>query len=164
MRGRLHIQTTTNDGRIIDSRDACNSVLKAGGELVARLFTRGGTPITHMGVGASDAPVDDAFTITSLTNPDSALAGAVEVALEPDAFTVETDEVKRLVRVRVRGTLPRDAAVGTILEAGLLSRTEGQPPVLYNRVTFAPIKKGDDHELTMFWEVSFPYGDLHWMF
>jgi hypothetical protein len=33
-------------------------------------------------------------------------------------------------------------------------------PVLYNRVTFAPLNKGADHELTMFWEVSFPYGDL----
>jgi hypothetical protein len=27
-------------------------------------------------------------------------------------------------------------------------------------VVFPTISKGDDHELTLFWEVSFPYGDL----
>ena len=26
-----------------------------------------------------------------------------------------------------------------------------------------PILKGDDHELTMFWEITFPYGDLQWL-
>ena len=35
--------------------------------------------------------------------------------------------------------------------------------VLYNRVVFAPVDKGDDHELTLFWEVEFPYGDLQWL-
>jgi hypothetical protein len=35
--------------------------------------------------------------------------------------------------------------------------------ILYNRVTFAPIQKGDDHELTLFWEITFPYGDLQWL-
>ena len=47
-------------------------------------------------------------------------------------------------------------------EAGLLSRGDGDP-VLYNRVIFAPIEKGADHELTLFWEVAFPYGDLQWL-
>ena len=47
-------------------------------------------------------------------------------------------------------------------EAGLLSR-DGDAAILYNRVTFAPITKGNDHELTLFWEVSFPYGDLQWL-
>ena len=35
--------------------------------------------------------------------------------------------------------------------------------MLYNRVTFAPVTKGDDHELTLFWEVEFPFGDLQWL-
>jgi hypothetical protein len=30
-------------------------------------------------------------------------------------------------------------------------------------VVFAPVDKGDDHELTLFWEVEFPYGDLQWL-
>ena len=67
-----------------------------------------------------------------------------------------------MVRVKLRGTLPAPAAVGTIREAGLISH-DGDSAALYNRVTFAPITKGNDHELTMFWEVSFPYGDLQWL-
>jgi hypothetical protein len=70
------------------------------------------------------------------------------------------------VRVRIRATLPPPAAVGRIREAGLLARPEGgdgSTDVLYNRVTFAPIDKRDDHELTMFWEVEFPFGDLQWL-
>lgn len=68
---------------------------------------------------------------------------------------------KRLVTVKIRGTMPNASAVGTIREAGLLSKGEGGT-VLYNRVTFAPLTKGNDHELTLFWDVSFPYGDLQW--
>jgi len=66
------------------------------------------------------------------------------------------------VRVRVRGTVPAAAAVGTIREAALVSRS-GDNATLYNRVTFSPIQKTDDHELTLFWEVGFPYGDLQWL-
>ena len=32
--------------------------------------------------------------------------------------------------------------------------------VLYNRVIFSPINKDGSHELTLFWEITFPYGDL----
>jgi hypothetical protein len=46
--------------------------------------------------------------------------------------------------------------------AGLIARS-GETAVLYNRVTFAPLEKKNDHELTMFWEVTFPYGDLQWV-
>jgi hypothetical protein len=35
--------------------------------------------------------------------------------------------------------------------------------VLYNRVVFPPLDKRDDHELTLFWEVEFPFGDLQWL-
>jgi hypothetical protein len=50
-----------------------------------------------------------------------------------------------------------------VREAGLISRNGGAA-VLYNRVTFAPISKGNDHELTLFWEINFPYGDLQGVF
>jgi hypothetical protein len=58
--------------------------------------------------------------------------------------------------------VPAAGAVGTIREAALLSRS-GDNATLYNRVTFAPIQKTDDHELTLFWEIGFPYGDLQWL-
>lgn len=82
-----------------------------------------------------------------------------EAAIPAAAFSTEVDETHRVVRVRIRATLPAAAAVGTVREAGLVARN-GDNAVLYNRVTFAPLTKGNDHELTLFWVVSFPFGDL----
>ena len=87
----------------------------------------------------------------------------MESAIAADAFQIELDETRRVIRVRVRGTMPADAAVGTVREAGLISHNADKV-VLYNRVTFAPLTKGNDHELTLFWEINFPYGDLQGVF
>jgi hypothetical protein len=168
MRGRVHLWLTTAAGETVGERVADNAVMRGGARLLADLFSGRGRGITHMGVGTNDAPESDAFITAALMNEGEGglepLLGTTEAAIAPGAFLPpEVDEVRRLVRVRVRATLPAGAAVGTVREAGLLSRSDGQDPVLYNRVTFAPLAKGADHELTMFWEVSFPYGDLQWL-
>ncbi len=166
MRAHLHVELKSAAGNMLEVRDAYNSVMLGGAELVAQLFAGQGTPITHMGVGTSNEPETDAYDTAALANEvvgeESALQLPVEVVLPPEAFTITADPVKHVVRVRIRGTLPAAAAVGTVREAGLIAR-EGETVRLYNRVTFAPLQKGDDHELTMFWEVSFPYGDLQWL-
>jgi hypothetical protein len=124
--------------------------------MLARLFAGQGIAITHMAVGTSDVPETETFATASLSE-------ATEVPLSADAFQIEApDPVKRVVRVRIRGTVPAAAAVGTIREAALMGR-DGDNITLYNRVVFAPIEKGDDHEVTLFWEVGFPYGDLQWL-
>jgi len=167
MRGHLRLELKGRGGEVLDAREADNAVMRGGAELLARLFAgSAGKPITHMGVGTSDKPESETFATEKLTaggggDPADALQGATEAPIPPEAFTVETDETRRLVRVRVRATLPPEAAQGTVREAGLLSR-DGDAVALYNRVTFAPIRKAGDHELTMFWEVTFPYGDLQW--
>jgi hypothetical protein len=158
--------TLSAHGEVVASRRADNSVMRGGAELVARLFAGTGAPITHMGVGTSDAPESDTFERDGLANNADAgtdpLTGDTETAIPPEAFAISTDPTRRVVLVRLRATLPPTAAVGTVREAGLLSRGQGDP-VLYNRVTFAPLDKGDDHDLTLFWEVTFPYGDLQWL-
>ena len=169
MRALLRIELTsgTGDGRrVLDVRESHNSVMQAGADLVARLFAGQGTPITHMGVGTSSEPESDQFDTAALSNDPVGdappLEGPVEAELPPEAFTFSVDLVRRVVKVRIKGSLPDAAAVGTVREAGLLAR-DGATTKLYNRVTFAPIEKGPDHDLTMFWEVSFPYGDLQWL-
>jgi len=168
MRGTLQVELRDRFGVAIATRRVGNAVMRAGAQLVADLFSGRGRGITHMGVGTSDAPESDAFATDRLTNEAvgeaPALAGGTEASIPPEAFLApEIDPVKRVVRVRLRATLPAGAAVGTLREAGLLARADADNAVLYNRVTFAPISKGGDHELTMFWEVSFPYGDLQWL-
>lgn len=167
MRANLTIKLTGPDGEILAIRRASNSVMQAGAQMIAGLFAGTGKGITHMGVGISDAPESDSFSTAALSNDagsgNDPLTGAVEAAIAADAFQTELDETRRVIRVRVRGTMPADAAVGTVREAGLISHN-GDKAVLYNRVIFAPLSKGNDHELTLFWEINFPYGDLQGVF
>ena len=165
MRGELWLELADGRGAVVARRHARNAVMQAGGQLVADLFSGKGAPITHMGVGISNAD-NGAFDITALDTgsggPD-ALTGETEAAIPAEAFTVDHDPVKRVFVVRVRATIASADGVGEVAEAGLLAKTDTES-VLYNRVTFSPITKTDDHELTLFWEVSFPYGDLQTLF
>jgi hypothetical protein len=157
VRAQLHLELRTRAGELVTERRAHNAVLQSGASLLARLFAHQAAGITHMAVGSSDAPESDAFVTT-------ALADAVEVPIPAEAFQIDApDAVKRVVRVRVRAAVPAEQAVGTLREAALLSR-DGDIVTLYNRVIFAPLEKGNDHELTLFWDVAFPYGDLQWLF
>lgn len=163
MRATVTLQLTDKaTGAVIARRQAKNAVMRAGAALIATLFSGAGSPITHMAVGTSNAPDPETFDTPALTMDAEELVGATEAPIPPENFTSEVDEVRRVVKVRVRGTLPEEAAVGVVREAGLLARSSETEAVLYNRVTFDPIIKGNDHELTLFWEVSFPYGDLQW--
>ncbi len=165
MRGKVSLQLIHKNGTLIEARKAKNTGMRGGGELIAKLFAGQGFPITHMGVGTSNEPVPDDFSLTGLSNDAvdeaPALIGDTTAPIASGAFTIEISEEKRVVTVKVRGTLPDAAAEGTIREAGLIS-VDGDTSTLYNRVTFAPLNKGNDHELTLFWEISFPYGDLQW--
>lgn len=164
MRAFLHLQLTDAAGAVVAERHAHNTVMIAGAQLVASLFSGEGSPISHMAVGTSSSTPDD-VTVTTLANGADGgdpLTGDVMAPIAAESFSSRVIEELRLVQVRVRGTLPATAAVGTIREAGLVS-AGGAEQVLYNRVVFAPLVKGDDHELTLFWDVDFPFGDLQWM-
>lgn len=168
MRGHLQLELKDADGTTLATRDVWNTVMQSGASIVAELFAGQGAPVTHMSVGTSDAAPDDT-TLTGLQNEpvgeNPPLTGDIRTAISPGSVVFETDEVKRQIRVRLRATLPAAAAVGRIREAGLVSLgTSGTDERLYNRVTFAPIDKGDDHELSLFWEVAFPFGDLSFSF
>jgi hypothetical protein len=167
MRAHLTVELKNRSGETLAVRRAHNAVMQDGAKLIARLFAGTGGAITHMGVGTSDAPDGDNFATAALSNAaigDAApLTAPTEAAIPPEAFAIDVNEATRTVRVRVRGTLPDAAAVGTVREAGLVAHVAAEI-ILYNRVTFAPIIKGNDHELTLFWEVTFPYGDLQAVF
>jgi len=165
MKGYLRLIVTDKGKQIVAQRCGGNAVMLSGGQMLAQLFSGGGTGITHMGVGTNDQVDTSTYDIATLSNETfgetEPLAGDTEVGIVGSAFSMETDEVKRIIKVSLRATLPASAAVGTIREAGLLS-INGDARLLYNRIVFDPVVKGDDHELTMFWDVSFPYGDLQW--
>jgi hypothetical protein len=166
MRAILTAQLRDAEGMLLAQRRAHNTVLKGGGQLIADLFRGGGRPITHMGVGTSDTD-PTAVTITALGNDDGSgqpgITGDTTAPVPPEAFSTEVDDERSRVLVKVRATLPPAAGVGTLREAGLIARSDGLPDVLYNRVVFPPVDKGGDHDLTLFWEIEFPFGDLQWL-
>lgn len=165
MRARLEVELRDRDGTLLATRAQHNTVLRGGGRLIADLFTGNGGPITHMAVGTSDSD-PTSVSVTALGNDDGTgqpgITGDTAAAIPADAFTIEVDEQRSRVLVKVRATLPDATAVGTLREAGLMSRQAGGD-VLYNRVVFPPVDKGDDHDLTLFWEIEFPFGDLQWL-
>lgn len=166
MRAHLTIQTSDPQGRLVTQRKAHNAVMLQGAELIAKLFAGNGSPISHMGVGNREELTGPEFEINELLNdPDSdglSLTGELVAPLPQDSVRIEPDPDNLRIRVTIRGVMPEAAAVGTIREAGLLADTpDGM--VLYNRVEFEPIEKADDHELTLFWQIDFPFGDVQWV-
>jgi hypothetical protein len=165
MRAKLKIHLCDRGGAVLATRAAHNTVLRTGGQLIADLFSGKGGPITHMAVGTSDAD-PTSVAVSALGNDDGqgqpGLTGDTVAAIPSEAFVVDVDEVQSRVLVKVRATLPNAAGVGTLCEAALVSRQAGTD-VLYNRVVFPPITKGNDHDLTLFWEIEFPFGDLQWL-
>jgi hypothetical protein len=165
MRAKLTVELLDRRGTVLATRAAHNTVLRSGGQLIAELFTGAGGPITHMAVGTSDAD-PTSVTVAGLGNDDGAgqpgITGGTSAAIPPEAFSTTVDEQRGRVLVKIRATLPDAAGVGTLREAALVSR-QGDADVLYNRVVFTPLTKGADHDLTLFWEVEFPFGDLQWL-
>lgn len=165
MRAKLHAVLHDRQGDTVDERRATNTVMAGGAQLLADLFAGNGTPISHMAVGTSDSAPDDVERTelaNAATGDDPPLDGETAAPIPAEAFSAEVIAERRVVQVRVRGTLPADAAIGRIREAGLVAEN-GTGSTLYNRVVFAPIDKAGDHELTLFWEVEFPFGELQWL-
>ncbi|EIV92710.1 hypothetical protein [Frankia sp. QA3] len=155
-------------GTAIARRRAHNAVLAGGAQLVADLFrgTVGAGPVNRMTVGADPAPEVPPFATTELSPsaPDTGeLTGPRDVELAPEAFTVALDAERRRILVTARAVLPAGdpgtALRGPVAEAALLHHAEDGTRRLYNRVAFEPVVKRPEQELSLYWEVAFPFGD-----
>ena len=170
--GRVAIEVRDRDGRVIARRRAENTVLRSGAELLGALL-RGAqtTPIDGFAVGLDSepsAPPYDSVALTTATPGGDPLVENAVAEITPDNFEVETLAEEFLVRVRVRGVLGADHAVSpdagqkTVFlgEAALGVRAADGASLehIYNRVVFDPIPKSRDHELSLYWEIDFPYG------
>lgn len=162
--GTLTAILRDRDGVEVARRQADNTVLRSGAELVAAVLTgqAGAVPLNAMAVGVDPTPASPPYAPTGLTTTsgDDTLTGATVAALTPGSFTVETQADRLRVRVSVRAVLPAGAATGTIREAALGTLAEGGESLaaLYNRVILEPVEKAQDQELALYWDIYFPYG------
>lgn len=173
IKGTLRIELHDGGGTVVLARRARNTVVRSGAELIGQLFCGVAvTPINGMAVGTNAQPAAPPYDMTGLTTKDDRgidLVGTA-VAIPPENVLVEPLPAEQRVRVTVRGVLPKEAAlppadggggrVAFLGEAALgVLATDGKSLArIYNRVVFEPIPKGADHELALYWEISFPYG------
>ncbi|MET0389435.1 MAG: hypothetical protein ABW321_25900, partial [Polyangiales bacterium] len=160
------------DGQLVLRRAAKNTVVSSGAELLANLFCgKLLTPVNGIAVGTNNIPLSPPFELGDLTSTDSsgqpALTRAAAVIPIAD-FSIDRPEGEQRVRVTVRSVLPADAAVhpdetqdpAYLGEAalGVLSADGTRLEHIYNRVVFDQIPKDRRHELSLYWEISFPFG------
>ncbi len=175
IQGALRIELRGPGNRVLLVRRAHNTVVRSGAELVGQLFSGVTlTPINGMAVGTNAQPLAPPYELATLTTTDDTgapLAGTA-VAIPPADIQVEPLPSEQRVRVSVRGVLPKEGAlpgpsadpaaprVAFLGEAalGVLAPDGNSLARIYNRVVFEPIPKGAEHELALYWEISFPYG------
>ena len=151
LRGRMRLEVRA--GEVVARRQAENIVLRAGAQLVAGLAAgvAGLHPINRLQVGFGTEVA--AVEATALTGPSGTIpAEALRAPIAPGAFGVDTSTagvVKLVITTPFNPTVDLDA----VSEAGLLS-----DDTLYNQVVFEPITLKAGQEISLFWEIDFPYG------
>jgi hypothetical protein len=168
--GTLTIELRAPGGEVALRRRARNTVVRGGAEVVAGLFAGTlTTPVNGMAVGTNAQPLAPPYDLKGLAVVDEtgqALSGPTAVAIAASDVQVTTLASEMRVLVSVRGVLPKEAALahdgGTsfVSEAalGVLAPDGKSLARIYNRVIFDPVPKGKEHELALYWEISFPYG------
>ncbi len=148
--GKLTIRKYTRDGDLVEEVSTHNDITLSGRALVARLFNHdltGGDDnikrISQVGVGGSGEPFDPKQNRLVMSIGDPVDIERIEEHVTPD----------NRIMLRLVAELKEDQSNGELREAGLF--TDAAEPVMYNRVTFAPINKSAQFRLTLVWEITF---------
>lgn len=153
--GRLTLRLLAPDGRVVDERVAHNDITIHGRSLVARLFNatvETEVPrVSRMCVGSNG----DAFDAQK--NALGAVVGCVPIAAVEEATVTDAGSKPRR-RLRITGELGTGQGNGELREAGLFTAASERDPsqeIMYNRVTFKPINKSPEFQLTLVWDILF---------
>lgn len=153
--GRLTLRLHTPDGRVVDERVAHNDITIHGRSLVARLFnvkTESEPPrVSRMCVGSNGDPFD------AQKNALGAVVDCVPIATVEETTVTDAGSKPRR-RLRITGELGTGQGNGELREAGLFTAKDNANPaaeIMYNRVTFKPINKSPEFQLTLVWDILF---------
>lgn len=149
MKGRLTLVLRDELGRVVEQRVVDNLITDAGRGFVARYFTGvlQGAPKLFIAVGTGKKGG------ATTTNPPAATDTALSQQVDRAEATVAVKDNVATVTATLRAA--GGGAVQPLEEAGIQIELSGQPPVLYNRVTFAVVNKSPNMEMTLSWEVTF---------
>jgi hypothetical protein len=161
MRGRLTLELSDREGRVVERQQQNNRIVRTGRQLVAQLFggvTQGAPPgqVTHMGIGTSGAaPADDQTALGAERAPRKPISSLTYSDVDdpvPGQPGVTIKRVKASLKAvydfgegNDSATPLREAAIFTADTAG----------VMYNRVVFDPVTKTNAFQLTLLWDITF---------
>jgi hypothetical protein len=153
MRGRVTVALHDRDGNVVYERTHPNRIVRAGRQLVAQLFSGvsvGAQPsrVTHMGVGTGAVPPND--DQTDLANPRAPRNPITQVT-----YSDVTEAGVKRVRASLQTVFDFAEANGAdpLREAAIFTAASGG--VMYNRVVFDPVTKGNTFKLTLIWDIVF---------
>lgn len=153
-RGRLLLRVHDGDGVLLAERRTRNIVLRQGAAIVAALFAgqAGAKAIDNVQVGFAKAGAT--ADTTTLVPPDDAgiAAEALTSAIAPTDFSLITDQANG-VQVLVSSVFKPTVELIDVTEAGLRAGEK-----LYNQVVFEPVTLRPGQDVTLFWEIDFPFG------
>jgi hypothetical protein len=153
--GRMILRVADADGTLVAERRAGNMVLRGGASIIAALFTgaAGAKPVDTIGVGFATNPGDAELILLTPPPADKKIPpAALFTPLTADSFSVASDlagSVQVSVAARFKPTVDLDG----VTEAGLLAGG-----TLYNQVIFEPVTLKTGQDVTLFWQIDFPFG------
>ena len=149
--GRLTIVLHDANGHIKQTYCVNNLITTAGKNLVAEMFTGAVQEkpdlVIAVGSGVSAANVSDTKLQDQRDEVEANATGPKTVAQE---------DVEKVVAT-VTATLPElaEGEEQKLTEAGIIFKFLGADPVLYNHVTFSPVTRSANLQMTLSWEVTF---------
>lgn len=146
--GRLAVTLLDAAGRVVEERRANNLITAAGRALLGRLLSGG------VQLDASQVAVAIGTGTAAPSVADTALAARVGAAPASAAPPV-ADGGQMMVTVAATFLGAGLAQTQAVSEAGIELTPAGGAPVLYNRVTFPPINRTPNLDMTLTWEVLF---------
>ncbi len=152
--GRMILRVAAADGTLVAERRAGNMVLRGGATIIAALFTgaAGAKPIDTIGIGFAKDPGDAELILLTPDPAKKIPAAALLTPLTADSFTVVADQAGS-VQVSVAARFKPTVDIDDVTEAGLLAGD-----TLYNQVIFEPVALKTGQDVTLFWQIDFPFG------
>jgi hypothetical protein len=146
--GRLAITVRDTVGHVVEERRADNLITSAGRGLLGRLLTGG------IQLDASQVAIAIGTGNAAPSVGDTALAARIG-ATRASAEAPVAHEAQMKVTVTATFAGAGLTEIQAVSEAGIELTVTGQGTVLYNRVTFPPINRTPNLDMTLSWEVLF---------
>jgi len=148
--GCLTITLCDMQGRKVSEKRVNNLITTQGKRLVAEMFSGVVRKVPKIAIAVGEADVVATIVDTQLGKELDKVAATVS---EPRVD--EEGEVKVIAKVTALFPELEPDVEQQISEAGIVFDFIGSESVLYNRVTFAPVTRNANLQMTMTWEVTF---------